>query len=45
VNKEKPSQAVKDKVQAELADLFKGSIEYTIKQDKGRQALLGYLKI
>ena len=43
-DKEKPSQEVKDKVKKELSDLFKGSIEYTIKQDKGRQALLSYLK-
>ncbi len=43
-DKVKPSLTVKNKIQKELSSLWQGCIEYSIKQDQGRQSLLSYLK-
>ena len=43
-DKVKPSLEVKKQIQKDLFSLLQGCIEYSIKKDQGRQALLSYLK-
>lgn len=43
-DKVKPSSKLKNKIEEEFPSLMQGCIEYSNKQDQGRQALLSYLK-